>query len=112
MVVYGKSQKECSMNTNNQHQAIAIKNEVASNTENPPHTSIYTVDQFSNRNPAFTTSSLRNLIHKANRRKSSIGDIEGNGLIEAGALLRIGRKVLIHEPRFFNWLDLQQNREA
>lgn len=63
------------------------------------------VRQFSIRNPAFTELSLRNLIFKANKRQSSKGVIAGNGLLEAGAILRLGRKVLINEERFFNWIE-------
>jgi len=73
-------------------------------------TTIYsTVEQFSNNNPAFTKASLRNLIFKANKRHSSKGILEGNGLIEARAILRVGRKVLIHEERFFQWIESQAN---
>jgi hypothetical protein len=39
---------------------------------------------------------------------SSKGDIPGNGLIEAGAIIRIGRKVLIDEACFFEWVESQQ----
>jgi len=66
-----------------------------------------TVEQFSERNPAFTPSSLRNLIFKANERQSSKGVIAGNGLLEAGAIIRIGRKVLINESKFYAWIESQ-----
>jgi len=72
-----------------------------------PPLPVYTVSQFSVRNPAFTESALRNLIFKADERQSSKGVISGNGLIECGAILRVGRKVLIHEERFFNWVNEQ-----
>jgi len=67
-----------------------------------------TVEQFSQRNPAFTPAALRNLIFKADERLSTKGTIPGNGLIEAGAIVRLGRKVLIVESRFFDWVDAQQ----
>ena len=67
-----------------------------------------TVAQFSNDNPCFTPSSLRNLIFKADERQSSNGAIAGNGLLEAGAIIRIGRKVLIDETRFYAWVQKQQ----
>ena len=67
-----------------------------------------TVEQFSNDNPCFTPSSLRNLIFKADERQSSNGAIAGNGLLEAGAIIRIGRKVLIDETRFYAWVQKQQ----
>lgn len=66
-----------------------------------------TVEQFSSNNPAFTTSALRNLIFKADERHTTIGVIKGNGLIETGALIRIGRKVLIDENRFYAWVQNQ-----
>jgi hypothetical protein len=67
-----------------------------------------TVVQFSKRHPAFTAPALRNLIFKANHRDSTLGVISGNGLIQCGAIVRLGRKVLIHEGRFFEWLEKQQ----
>ena len=67
-----------------------------------------TVEQFSNDNPAFTQASLRNHIFKAEPRHTSKGVIAGNGLIECGAIKRIGRKVLIDEIKFYQWIDQQQ----
>jgi hypothetical protein len=72
-------------------------------------TKYFTVEQFSNFNPAFTEASLRNLIFKATDRQSTKGLIAGNGLLEAGAIIRIGRKVLIHEERFFKWIESHTN---
>ena len=70
---------------------------------------VSTIPQFSARNPAFSIPALRNLRFKAEPRINADGDtVPGNGLIEAGAILLIGRKVLIHEARFFEWLDEQQ----
>jgi hypothetical protein len=67
----------------------------------------HTTKQFSDKYPAFTEASLRNLIFKAERRHSTNGEIPGNGLIEAGAVVRIGRRVLIDEERFFDWVRHQ-----
>ena len=54
---------------------------------------------------AFTESSLRHLAFEAKQRISSNGDvILGNGLEEAGAIIRIGRKVLIDLDAFDAWL--------
>lgn len=69
---------------------------------------ILTVRQFHERNPAFSEASLRNLIFKADTRHSTQGTIPGNGLLEAGAIVRIGRKVLIDEAAFFYWIDQQK----
>ncbi len=66
-----------------------------------------TVEQFSNDNPCFTPSSLRNLIFKADDRQSSRGVIAGNGLIECGVIVRLGRKVLINESKFYLWMEAQ-----
>ena len=71
----------------------------------------YTVEQFSLNNPAFTQSSLRNLIFKSDERLSSNGVIAGNGLSQAGAIIRVGRKVLINESKFYAWLE-EQNKGA
>jgi hypothetical protein len=77
------------------------------------HRPVYlTVEQFSQRNPAFTPAALRNLIFKADERHSTKGIIPGNGLIEAGAVVRLGRKVLIVETRFFDWVESQQSGEG
>lgn len=75
-----------------------------------PRRVLLTISQFSERNPAFSQSALRNLVFKADEREGANGKISGNGLIEAGALIRIGRKVLIDEDRFFAWVDAQNER--
>lgn len=70
----------------------------------PPRAIYLTVDQFSERNPAFTPPALRNLIFKADSRQSSRGEIRGNGLAEAGAIIRLGRRVLLDEAKFLAWV--------
>ncbi|MBF0455563.1 MAG: hypothetical protein HQL72_12205 [Magnetococcales bacterium] len=55
------------------------------------NTPVYTAKQFCVRHPAFTIGSLRWLIFHE----------KSNGLEEAKAIIRVGRKVLIHEERFF-----------
>ena len=62
---------------------------------------LHTVRQFSSKFPA-SAAALRNLIFKAGTRHSTTGEIAGNGMIEVGAIVRIGRKVLIDEGPFFN----------
>lgn len=66
-----------------------------------------TVKQFSANNPAFTELALRNIIFKAQVRQSSYGIIKSNGLVESGALVRVGRKILINEPKFYAWIEAQ-----
>jgi hypothetical protein len=71
---------------------------------------LLTVRQFSDKHPAWSQSALRNLIFHGEPRKSSKGDIPGNGL--APAIVRVGGKVLIDEDRFFAWIDAQQEKAA
>jgi len=75
---------------------------------------LFTVAQFSERRPAWTGPAIRNLILNSADRLNSRGErVRGNGLSEAGALVRIGRRVLIDEGRFFYWIAAQQkNRKA
>ena len=75
-------------------------------TTNQLQRNLLTVKQFAGKYPAFSQSSLRNLIFLAANRKTSIGTIKGNGLDIA--LIRLGRKLLIDEARFFAWIDEQQ----
>jgi len=77
--------------------------------ENNAKPALKTVEQFSKDNPAFTQSAMRNIIFKAESRHTSKGVIQGNGLIESGALKRLGRKVLIDETAFYEWIDSQQS---
>lgn len=71
----------------------------------PPHPVFLKVEQFSERNPAFTPAALRNLVFKAEPRQSSRGEIQGNGLKESGAIIRLGRRVLIDEAKFLAWVS-------
>ena len=71
-----------------------------------------TIPLFSERYLIFSPSALRNLVFKAEEREGANGKIPGNGLLEAGAIVRIGRKVLIDEDKFFEWVDAQNKRGA
>lgn len=58
---------------------------------------LFTVKQFSQKNPAFSEASLRyHIFHE-----------ETNGL--SSALVRVGRKILIKEDAFFDWIEAQQS---
>ena len=57
-----------------------------------------TVNQFTAKHTAFNTGGLRSLIFNEHQ----------NGLAESGAIVRIGRKVLIDENLFFSWVQSQQ----
>ena len=70
---------------------------------------LLTVEQFSERRPAWTQAALRNLIlNSADRVNSREERIPGNGLTQAGAIVRVGRRVLIDEAAFFRWIAAQQ----
>ncbi|MDD5267166.1 MAG: hypothetical protein PHO08_08570 [Methylococcales bacterium] len=56
-----------------------------------------TVQQFTAKHPAFNTGGLRSLIFNEHT----------NGLEKYGAIIRIGRKVLIDEAKFFAWVQAQ-----
>lgn len=60
-----------------------------------------TVQQFTAKHTAFTTGGLRSLIFNEHQ----------NGLTKSGAIVRIGRKVLINEKLFFAWVQ-SQNKAA
>jgi hypothetical protein len=61
-----------------------------------------TVNQFTEKQPAFTTGGLRSLIFNEHQ----------NGLANYGAIVRIGRKVLIDEAKFFAWIESQNKMGA
>lgn len=60
-----------------------------------------TVKQFADKHPAYTVGGLRFHIFHAHE----------NGLDEAEAILRLGRKVLIDEARFFTWVESQNRHQ-
>jgi len=68
----------------------------------PPQ--LLTVKQFALAYPAFTEAAMRNLIFKANDRASSRGAVTGNGLLKFGAIIRLGRRILIDDQAFFAWV--------
>ena len=57
-----------------------------------------TIKQFCQKNPAFTEGGIRDRVFYA----------DSNGLKKFGAILRNGRRVLIDEEKFFQWLKEQQ----
>ncbi len=73
---------------------------------------LLTVRLFSDKHTAFPQGGLRNLIFCSKPRETSRGTIPGNGMAEAGVLVRLGRRLLIDEERFFKWLDDQQDSAA
>ena len=87
---------------NEETQDPIISGKNRQNAEGLLKTYVYsTVNQFCERHPAFTKGGMR----------FSIFNEETNGLAESGAIVRMGRKVLINEPKFFQWLE-SQNQAA
>jgi hypothetical protein len=66
------------------------------------------VKQFAEKHPGFSQGSLRGLIFYAKSRQSTAGVISGNGL--ESALVRIGKKILINEAKFFEWIEEGQSQ--
>ena len=66
--------------------------------ENTTTPNYLTVGQFVNQHPAFNTGGLRSLIFNEHQ----------NGLAESGAIIRIGRKVVLDQSKFFAWVQSQQ----
>jgi hypothetical protein len=64
--------------------------------------SLLNVNQFTERHPAFTVGALRWMIFNA----------QSNDFQKSGALIRLGKRVLIDEEKFFQWVDGQQQRRS
>ena len=71
-------------------------------SDQTPPRDLATINQFAERYPWAKAGGLRWQVF--NEQK--------NGLQEAGAVVRVGRKVLIDVPRYFEWIDKQQGRAA
>ena len=63
---------------------------------------LLTVNQFSKKHPAFSVGGLRWQIFNS----------VSNGLDEAGSIVRLGKRVLIDEEKYFQWIDSQQERRS
>lgn len=89
-------------------EADIVRALAATFTEPPPRR-IYTLKAFAERHSTFLTlPALTNQVFKAKTRLSTKGDIPGNGLEEAGAIVRLAGRVLIDEDAYFRWIDEQQ----
>ena len=62
---------------------------------------LFTIKQFVDRHPAFTSGGLRFQIFHA----------DTNGLKASNAIIRIGRKILIDADRYFGWV-YDQNKAS
>ncbi len=60
---------------------------------------LFTVRQFAETVPAFSEASIRWMVFKAST----------NGLAESGAILRMGRRVLIDSDKFSSWIESKQS---
>ncbi len=60
-----------------------------------------TISQFSHEYPAFPEGGIRWQIFNQDK----------NGLKESGAVVRIGRKVLLDTDKYFSWIKQQQDKE-
>ena len=65
------------------------------NTNNTDLENLRTLRQFVAEYPAFTIGGLRNCLFYR----------EQNGLLDSGAVIQVGRKLLIDTERFGNWLS-------
>ncbi len=65
----------------------------------PTIPSLLTFRQFCEKHRAFPVGGLR---HRIN--------LDGQSMIEAGAVLRLGAKILIDEVKFFQWLRDNQRQ--
>ena len=54
---------------------------------------LLTVSQFTQRNPAFSNGGLRSLLF-----------YRGDDALKAGAICRFGKRILIDETRFLEWV--------
>jgi hypothetical protein len=60
-----------------------------------------TVSQLCQKHPAFKPGGIRALIFNEHH----------NGLAKSGAFVRLGRKVLINENKWFGWIESQNQPE-
>lgn len=87
---------------NNQRQQQDTGQEIVGATPR----SLYTLRKFAEKHSSFTSlSAITNQVFKAAPRQSSKGVIPGNGMLDHGVIVKIGRRVLIDEVAYFRWLD-------
>lgn len=95
------------------HQTAEIGRPLAAALDEPPPRRLFTLPKFAERHASFLTlPALTNQVFKAKPRQSTKGEIPGNGLEEAGAIVRLAGRVLIDEDGYFRWIDGQQKGGA
>ena len=91
------------------YQAAEIGRPLGATINEPPPRRIFTLKAFAERHASFLTlAALTNQVFKAKIRQSTKGKIPGNGLEEAGAIVRLAGRVLIDEDAYFRWIDSLQ----
>ncbi len=91
------------------HQTADIGRPLAVTFNEPPPRRLFTLKAFAERHASFLTlAALTNQVFKAKSRQSTKGEIPGNGLEEAGAIVRLAGRVLIDEEGYFAWIDSLQ----
>ena len=65
-------------------------------------TRLVNVRQLCTNQPGFNEAGVRWILFKA----------QDNGLAESGAVIRLGRKVLIDEPKFLEWVKSRAKQAA
>jgi len=89
---------------------ITVTDHIFTNGE-PPRC-LATLRRFSEKHSDFITlAGITNQVFKAQSRHSTKGVIPGNGMLDFGVIVRIGRKVLIDEDAYFRWVAAQQGIE-
>lgn len=90
---------------------ISQQHDDKSVTVTTPPRRLFTLPKFAERHSGFTTlAAITNQVFKAKSRQSTKGIIPGNGMEEAGAVVRLNGRVLIDEDAYFRWVDALQAR--
>jgi hypothetical protein len=101
-----KSCKEKTMQAKTQKETTVT---AQSFTNDDPPRCLVTLKRFSEKHSDFITlAGITNQVFKAQSRNSTKGEIPGNGMLDFGVIVRIGRKVLIDEDAYFRWIAAQQ----
>lgn len=76
--------------------------------------SLFTLKKFAEKHSNFTSlSAITNQVFKSAPRQSSRGVIPGNGMLDHGVIVKVGRRVLIDEAAYFRWIDsIQDSRKG
>ena len=91
------------------HQTAEIGRPLAASLDELPPRRLFTLKAFAERHASFLTlAAVTNQVFKAKPRRSTKGEVPGNGLEEAGAIVRLAGRVLIDEDGYFRWIDSLQ----